>query len=167
MQKKKKKYAIKLLKKKLWTQAELQKRLEIKFGPSDEILKIIDKFSREGLLNDQDYARAYITSKNNISPTGDYKKKLFLLKKGINVDVVDSAIQNFSIGDEETAKILIDKKIRNYQRNAKKLDHRDIFAKLINHLSYHCIKTETAYKILEEMRDNLLSKESSDNVSVE
>lgn len=167
MQSKLNRYASSLLKRKLWSEQEFRSKLERKFGKSDDVEYILENLISKGALNDTEYAKAYILSKNNVNPTGDYKKSLFLLKKGVAKTTIDQAISKYSIGDSETAKILTEKKLRKIQRATKSFNKQDIINKLMSNLSYHCIPTSTAWETVGEMPEELISDVVSANLRSE
>ncbi len=92
-----------------------------KFEISDnEKNKIIDRLKSNGLINDIQYARSYISDSINLSKDGPNKIKKYLLEKNIDEIVIDEELSKI---DED---ILIDKVLKYIK---KKFDSNTKYSK--------------------------------------
>lgn len=83
--------AAKLLSQKMYTCDEIYKRL-IRKGFSEDISeKVVDEFSKAGILNDEEYAKLYIHDAVCINMKGMHRIKQELLLKGIASSIIEKA----------------------------------------------------------------------------
>ena len=107
---------------KMRTRKEIRKHLSKCEKSSVE--RCIEKLEKNGLINDEDYIKAYINDKINLSSDGPFKIKNMLLNMGMDEKIIYKYISEI---DEDliTEKLdkLIDKKIKsikNYSGNVLK-----------------------------------------------
>ena len=105
--------ALKYISIKMRSKKEIEAYLKKKEYSSSDISNTIDRLEKSGFINDDNYAKAYINDKFNLSNSGPNKIKKELLKQGIKEDIIDSYI--YTIDEEEIYNKLdrlIDKKIK-------------------------------------------------------
>lgn len=85
-------YAYRLLGRRLYTSWEIAEKLKNRgFEPSD-ISRVLEELSSRNYINDLDFARAWITTRMRLKPKGENVLKAELLKKGIDKETVQQAL---------------------------------------------------------------------------
>ena len=106
------------------------KRKEINDELSD---RIILKLRENGLLNDRDYVKSYISDKVRLNNIGLNKIKSELYKLKLDKDIVDEEINNYSSEDIiDNLEKLIDKKIRTNRSYGGSLLKQKIITDFVN-----------------------------------
>ena len=116
--------AIKYYSIKMRTKNELKVYLEKKNYSNNDINNTIDRLIKEGIINDDRYAKAYVNDRFSLSTSGPNKIRNELLKNGIDENIINEYIDNIDM-EEIELKLdkLIDKKIKttkNYSGNVLK-----------------------------------------------
>ena len=105
--------ALKYISIKMRSRKEIETYLKKKEYSSSDISNTIERLEKNGFINDEMYAKAFINDKFNLSNSGPNKIKKELLKQGIKEDIIDNYI--YSINEEELVNKLdrlVDKKIK-------------------------------------------------------
>lgn len=82
---------------------ELRSRLREKHHGDALIAEVIEAFKRQGLLDDEKYARLYANSRIHERPAGKRQLELELKKKGLAAPVVAKTMESLSDYDEKKA----------------------------------------------------------------
>lgn len=106
--------AIKYLGYKARTEKEIYKKLLTEYYPSDIIEKTITFLKKYNYVNDENYARAYITEKFNIKGYGIKRLTYELKSRGIESSIIENIIYelNDEIDEKHKAVELLNKKIK-------------------------------------------------------
>ena len=87
---------------------DLIKKLRLSFYPEEAIKEAIEKAKKFGYIDDERYAERYInTYKDKYSKM---KLKYKLLEKGIKKEIIDNALESFTVDEEPMIKKLLNKK---------------------------------------------------------
>jgi len=98
-------------------------------GP--KVVKIIfEKLEKYGYINDLEFAKAWVESRNRSRPKGNIVLRLELYKKGIDREIIDEILENNKSLQAELAKKAAEKKIRRFSR----LPYKDFFKKMTAYL---------------------------------
>lgn len=115
---------LKYINTKMRSRKEIKEYLKKKEYDYSDIENIIDRLEKSGLINDEEYIKAYINDRFNLSNIGPNKIKQELIKNGMKEEIIDNYI--CLIDEEEIHNKLdrlIDKKIKtikNYSGNVLK-----------------------------------------------
>ncbi len=97
-----------ILEKSFKSENDIVKKLKLSFYPEEAIKDAIEKAKKFGYIDDDRYAERYInTYKDKYSKM---KLKYKLLEKGINKEIIDNALESFTVDEEPMIKKLLDKK---------------------------------------------------------
>ena len=120
--------------------------------------KIINKLKSINLINDKNFAKAYISDKINLSNEGIDKIKNDLLKHNIDLNIIEEELSKID-NDLINKKIekLINKKIKNSKYTGYKLKYK-VVNELIN-LGYDKYTIIEIYDSLDIKNDNLIVNE--------
>lgn len=104
--------AISYIKTRLRAKLEITKYLNKVYRP-ETVKNVVDRLQKEGYLDQNVYAEAYITDQINLKIAGPFKIESELLKLGISKNVIDKHLVKFT-KDEQYAKIrkVIEKEIK-------------------------------------------------------
>ncbi|KHF41293.1 recombination regulator RecX [Halalkalibacter okhensis] len=80
---------------------EMKQYLEKKEKEPKHINAVIDELLQQGLLNDEEFAQAYIRSKQLTLMKGPLKLKQELVQKGVSDAVIDAALATFTEGEQK------------------------------------------------------------------
>ena len=82
---------------------ELRRRLELKRYPADIITDVIESFRKQGLLDDEKYARLFASARVYGRPAGKRQIELELKRKGLSESVVQKTLEGMKDYDEKKA----------------------------------------------------------------
>lgn len=85
------------------TREQLRRKLEQDFYPEDVVESAIQYVESFGYIKDADYARRYVSSRQNAKSA--WEMKMILLQKGIAKEEVESALKECCIAQEESGTI--------------------------------------------------------------
>ncbi len=109
------------------TEKELKTKLSKHFEPK-AIDKVIEKLKDQGLLNDPEMAERYVEN----SKKGKRLVKLELLKKGIDKEVIENAIQEKNNEIElENARKAAEKVLKKYEKSDLQTKRQKLYENLI------------------------------------
>lgn len=128
---------------KLITTKQLKDYLRNKGYKNNVISKVIDKFNEYGVLNDENFASAYVNIKQNSLSKRAIENKL--MQKGINKDIAKTYLEEFD--DRQVAINTAEKFMRNKQYT------EDNVVKLMRHLSYKGFDYETISQTIEYLKN--------------
>ena len=129
-------YALRLLKARLRSRFELDQALQRKGFLEQERLEILEQLEGVDLINDERFARSWITSRDRLSPRGVKLLKMELAQKGIAKEIVAQALSQRETSDEPPdevaqAKDLVERKERQYAGLPKEVRNRRVTALLL------------------------------------
>lgn len=124
---------VKYFSKKMRCESEIRKYLKSKEINDELSDRIILKLRENGLLNDRDYVKSYISDKVRLNSIGLNKIKSELYKLKLDKDIVDEEINNYSGEDIiNNLEKLIDKKIRTNRSYGGSLLKQKIITDFVN-----------------------------------
>ena len=127
------------------SEAEVRVRLDKAGFGENEIERIVKKLKKYNYLNDLEFAKLWINDRMKINPRGKKVLKIELLKKGINKDIVDSAIAGIADeAEQEMIKKIISKKQKANGTNQLLIDEKIISFLLRRGFRYDTIKKTIA-----------------------
>lgn len=114
-----KKYSYRLLEQRMYTCKEIRDKLTYRKYSEEIIQEVIATLERYGYLNDRTYAEEWIRSRTRSNPKGKHILRQELMRKGVEVSVIDDALtQNFDeLKEEDMALELARKKVRLYKKD--------------------------------------------------
>ena len=99
------------------TRRELETRLKRFAGDSQVVDSLIAEFSRSGLINDLNYANAFISSRYRVKGHGPSRLRSDLIRKGVARDTIDEALQQLGEDDfEQRAEELLRRQWHKYRK---------------------------------------------------
>lgn len=110
--------ALQLIKRRPYAVEELRQALLRRELKPKEIEETLAKLQESKLLDDLQFALAWIRTKDRLHPEGEYKLRRDLLARGVALEIVSKALQNRlneaietdEVGDEETrAKAILER----------------------------------------------------------
>lgn len=107
-------YALTVVSKAIKTEKQIKDKLILKGYLEEIVLKVIDKLKQYGYVNDEDYAKRYVSSVK--ATKGAKLIKLELIKKGIKGDALDNAVNDIE-GQVESAKAIAEKYLKNKEKD--------------------------------------------------
>lgn len=122
-------YALKLLNFKMRTTEEIRKRMREKEYTDDIIDETIDYLNYLNYLDDEDYARKFVSDKSNLKNMGKERIKRELYMKGVDNETISNAIEDIVDDDEEYEKakeIAIKKLETTYKNDDKNARYRKL-----------------------------------------
>lgn len=107
-------YCLRLIKIRLRSVAEIEQLLAHKEVPRDQIKQVVLELSQAGILDDLRFARAWVHTRDNLSPKGEIILRQELKKKGITDQLINRVLlerenefaQNYPQDDLEKRKAL-------------------------------------------------------------
>ncbi len=116
-------YALRLLKVRLRSAWELRQALLRREVPADEVEDLINELTEVDLINDLRFAKAWIATRDRLSPRGGNVLRLELTQKGIDKATMQKALslreeerkEEVGMTEEERARLVIARKERQYQ----------------------------------------------------
>ena len=110
---------------------ELEQRLAKRNVPSDIAGRLLDRFEEVGLVNDEAFARAWVEGRQRSRGLARHALALELRRKGIADETVKSVLVEVDPGDEEeTARVLVRKKLRSMRGLEEQVAMRRLVAML-------------------------------------
>ena len=111
------------------------KEIKDYLGKKEENIELIniaiDKLIKQGYLDDDRFAKAFIKDKLTLTSMGDYKIKMELQRLGVSYNTIE---ENMSQIDENLIENKINKQIEKYIRANKKYTGNILKTKVYNHL---------------------------------
>lgn len=129
-----------------------------KMKDQDEISKtsidlIIERLKQKNMLNDLEFAKAWVEGRRRSKNLGIRALKMELVKKGVRREIVDEVLSepfDSAQGEEELAKLALEKKMRVW----KNLDPEELKKKAIEFLLRKGFEYEIVKTVLDKNRDN-------------
>ena len=124
---------------KLRTEQETRNKLAAEKFPIDVIDSTINYLKSLGYINDELYVQKYLHDRKKLKPVSQKMLKYQLLKKGVNENIIDDALENYIVDEVFVAESLLKRKFGKYnlkeEKNKKKayafLSHRGFSLSII------------------------------------
>lgn len=89
--------ALELLSLRPRSEAEVKMRLKRRYpdAPTETFTRVIDRLKELNYLNDADFAKYWIENRAAFAPRGRQLLKQELMKKGVNRDIIDTALEQY------------------------------------------------------------------------
>ena len=140
-------YAAYLLGVRMYSAAELRKKMLAKEYSFPEVRAVIEDFTRKGYLNDALYAENLCSS---LTARGDGKRKIAgkLRRKGIDPDLIDNTLDKLDreVPEEEAARQALQKKRASLLRESDEQKRKE---KAVRYLSGHGFSASAAFSVWE------------------
>ena len=91
--------------------AELRKTLADRGFGDEVIAEVVERFLELGYLNDAEFARRWIASRDQVAPRGTRLLRQELRQKGIDADLADQRLAEADLDDLETARRLAERRM--------------------------------------------------------
>ena len=117
--------ALKYISLRLRSEGEMAQYLKRKSAKPDQVKQILEKLKDLDLINDQNFARAYIHDRLMLSTSSRRKLTYELRKKQIAEDVIEHSLANDQISDMNSLSTIIESKraIPKYQDDLKLMQY--------------------------------------------
>jgi regulatory protein len=127
--------ALKILERKRRTRSDLERRLLDKGFAQTAITPVVDRLTEVGLIDDQEFARAFLSGRWGRKPAGWSRLKQELKAKGIDEEVVAAARVQIEerdgvVDEVETARKLVEQARRRYVRDDPRKAQNKLYALL-------------------------------------
>lgn len=126
------------------SELEIREKLLTKF-PSSLVQKTIDLLKSQNKINDSLFAKFWVDKYTNSSYRSSSFIKTELIKKGLDPDIINEAIDQ--IDDEHLAFLSARKAIKNFHPD----NYQSFANKILNTLNYRGFDYALSYKIAEEL----------------
>lgn len=138
---------------------EITKFLEKKGVSNEHISKIIKKLSKIGLLNDEKFAKAYISDRINLSTSGPNKIRKELLEHKIDPNLIEDNICKI---DDDIVRQKLSKQMKKKIDSNHKYSNYMLKQKLFNYflkLGYDTMMIEETFQSLQKKDNSIIEKE--------
>jgi len=120
------------------TVSEIEVRLTRKEYETDDVVYVLKRLKDLNFLNDAEYAKNYVRNAKLGKPKGKHRIRMELIKKGVDKELIDDALEEgFAEGEQEelidsAAKIYL-KKLQSRSRNGN-LPREKVYNRLMGYL---------------------------------
>lgn len=143
--------ALKIIERSYKTEKEVRDKLREKEYTDSQIEKSIEFLKEYNFINDDSYAKAYINDK--LSSRGRQKIKYDLIKKGIDIQIIDEKLSLIDSDDERnTAVALAEKKYRTIKKS--ETDSYKLSGKLYRFLISKGYNYDIVKEVVKEVMEN-------------
>lgn len=119
--------------------------------PQVSIDLIIERLKQKEMLNDLEFAKAWVQSRRRSKQKGKNALKSELYQKGINKEIIEKVVSQESlVSEEELATISLEKKLKSW----KNLEPQKLKQKSLGFLMRKGFDYEIAKTVLDKNRDN-------------
>lgn len=148
--------ALRLIKFRPRTEAELRQRLTRKGCRGEEIEAVLAEFRQKGLLDDAKFARLFVAQSVLSKPVGQRKLLFQLRTKGVAPELAEAAVSSGTQAEEEveTARRLAAGRLA----RMKGLERAAAERRLFGFLSRRGFSGEVVYKVVRELRSTVHSE---------
>jgi len=99
--------ALRLLESQPRTRAELERAMSRRGVPADAATAVLDRFTEVGLIDDEAFAAAWVTSRHSGRGLGRRALSQELRKRGVDDETVRQAVETVSADDERDAAVAL------------------------------------------------------------
>lgn len=125
-------YGLWLLGRRPYTQKNLREKLEGKKFESDEVDAAISRLLELGFLDDLEFAKNYIRQSTLGKPKGGRRIRFELMRKGVDKELIEQAIEEANLHDAEPELIML--ALKNYLKKLHNLPREKIYARAMGFL---------------------------------
>ncbi len=123
--------ALRLLESQPRTRADLAQAMARRGVPADAATAVLDRFTEVGLIDDEAFAAAWVTSRHNGRGLGRRALSQELRKRGVDNDTIREAVSTVSADDErDAAATLVERRLRSMTRLPRDTQIRRLVAML-------------------------------------
>jgi len=123
--------ALRLLESQPRTRADLAQAMARRGVPADAATAVLDRFTEVGLIDDEAFAAAWVTSRHNGRGLGRRALSQELRKRGVDNDTIREAVSTVSADDErDAAATLVERRLRSMTRLPRDTQVRRLVAML-------------------------------------
>jgi len=123
--------ALRLLDSQPRTRADLAQAMARRGVPPDAATAVLDRFTEVGLIDDEAFAAAWVTSRHNGRGLGRRALSQELRKRGVDNDTIREAVSTVSADDErDAAATLVERRLRSMTRLPRDTQIRRLVAML-------------------------------------
>jgi len=145
--------ALRVLTRRMRTNREIEDELDSRGFSSQVVSRVTDRLRSVGLINDSEYAGAFLRTSLKLRPRSYRVLRAELIKKGVSPEVANSAIRESlkSVPEVDVARKLFAKASRRYE----KLPQRERKRKLFSFLGRRGFSLETIAELLGEGEEDV------------
>lgn len=138
-------YALRLISRKRYTEQEMILKLKRRNKAlKSEVEKVIKRVKELNYVNDEVYAKDYISSRMSQNPRGKHLLKIELKLKGVNKDIITNAIENANLDELKAANEVLKRKSGSLSKHTGQKKKE----KIIRYLASRGFEFDTIYKVL-------------------
>ncbi|QSB06596.1 regulatory protein RecX [Natronoglycomyces albus] len=141
-------YCLRLLSARPRTYAELTKALEKREFEAEVIAEVLDRYAEVGMIDDEVFARAWVTSRHRSRGLARRALAGELRRKGVESDHIDQALQEVSDDDERSAALDL---ARRRVRSLHGKPHEVIVRRLVGQLARRGYPAGLAFSVVKEV----------------
>lgn len=146
-------YALRLLSRKRYTENELKKKLQHKkieapqgIKKAKVITQVIERLKTLNYVDDAQFVRDYIVTRQQLNPRGKWLMKMELQRKGIEEVLIQKILDTLDIDELKNAVRYLQKK----KTSLVKLSGQKQKEKMFYYLSSRGFQVDTIYKAIDE-----------------
>lgn len=140
-----------LINKRIRSEKEVREYLEKYTSKEEDIDSIISKLKEIGLINDIEYAKAYVSDRINLSSDGPLKIEAYLEKHNIDSNTIKMLIESI---DDDVIYNKIDKVVSKKIKNNTKYSSYILKQKIINELISDGFREEDIIRVIDRYEIN-------------
>ncbi|MDP6348908.1 MAG: regulatory protein RecX [Chloroflexota bacterium] len=138
--------ALRFLRERPRSTLEIDRRLQCEELPAAAIAPVLEELTRQGHLNDADFARAWIVSRVDMRPKGMFLIRRELSEKGVAEAVIDAALERAYPDEIDVARPVAERRAA----DLADLDWRTFRQKLGAHLQRRGFARDTIERLVDE-----------------
>jgi regulatory protein len=143
--------SLKYLSYRVRSEKEVREYLLKKNSPPEILEKIIATLKKQRFLNDEEFARMWVESRNRAKPRASRVLKYELQQKGVAQDIIEKFVSSKGQSDLDSAKSIVQKRLP----RLKNLQKEEIYKKLGGHLA----RKGYNWDVIKRSIDDCLGKE--------
>ncbi|MCY3712384.1 MAG: RecX family transcriptional regulator [Gemmatimonadetes bacterium] len=138
------------------TRRELAVKLKAKGRPNEVIDQVLDRLEHAGLIDDGRFARLWIEERLRRKPAGLSLLRRELRQKGIDAEIVDTALEESASRDEETERAYeaLRRQSYRYARLDRDAAHRRMVAFLGRRGFGQAVIYQVVHRVLDEIEES-------------
>lgn len=153
--------ALRLLNYRDRSESEIIRSLKQRQTPEEIITEVIARLRRNGLLDDQRFAKTWVENRTEFRPRSSRALSYELQEKGVEQETIQQVLESF---DEDEAAYLAAKK---YVRRIENLEWPEFRQKLLGYLARRGFQYETTRAAIARIQAEFKMNESTQNTLLE
>ena len=138
------------------SRAEVERYLQDKGVPPEDVAQVLERLSRVGLINDEEFARFWVSNREQFSPRSPYALRRELRQKGVPEEIIAQALAE--VDEEKSAYRAAQKRYRRWAG----LDYDTFRRKLGDYLVRRGFSYEVVRSVVERIwRENSGSQDNN------